>query len=152
MYINSGTDFLFFFNLQFIFLLVWQALQGDHQVLDGLHPDIPGLLVLSHQVQLMHVWLRVENQGEGSFIAYLSKPGDMLVFDIQTLIQHILLLWYIMSWSKDFSILWYWYWVLTCLCPPYPQSCWRYLSDIHPALHRYPSGCSYQNLEENIAD
>ena len=43
-------------------------------MLDGVYPGIPGLLVLGHQVQLVHVGLRGEDQGEGSFSSDLSKP------------------------------------------------------------------------------
>ena len=43
-------------------------------MLDGVHPGVPGLLVLGHQVQLVHVGLRVEDQGEGSLSSDLSKP------------------------------------------------------------------------------
>ena len=105
---------------------MWQALQCDNQVPDGVHPGITSLLILGHQVQHLHAGVRAEDQGEGSVGGDVVKP-TMLKDDTTLFIC-----------------------TLTSPYPRYPLSCWRCLSDIHLSLHRYPSDCNCQNLQGDV--
>ena len=60
-------------NLQFVSFLVADGLQSVDEMPDDLHPDVLGLLVLGHEVQLSDVCCRLENYREGRlFIEVLN--------------------------------------------------------------------------------
>ena len=59
---------LLYKDLQFVSFLVADGLEGADQVSDDLHPDVLGLPVPGHQVQLPHVCGRLENYREGRLL------------------------------------------------------------------------------------
>ena len=72
---------------QFISFLVADGLESADQVSDDLHPDVLGLPVHGHKVQLPHVGGRLENYREGRlFIEVLNlrtgKYSEVLLKNI----------------------------------------------------------------------
>ena len=65
--------FQFYINSQFVCFLVADGLERTDQVPDHLHPDVLGLLVHGHQVQLSDAGGRLEDDREGRvFIKVLN--------------------------------------------------------------------------------
>ena len=54
----------FFWDLHFVFPLLGKALERGESVGESVHPDVPNLLRLRHQVQLPCVTLWLEDDGE----------------------------------------------------------------------------------------
>ena len=66
-----------YMNSQFVCFLVADGLQSADEMPDDLHPDVLGLLVLGHQVQLPPVGLRLEDDGEADSFSQVRNlsPG-----------------------------------------------------------------------------
>ena len=70
----NDKKYFFNLNLQLVCLLGADGLESVDEVSDDLHPELLGLLVLSHQVDLLQLCCRLENDGEDSIFVKLLYP------------------------------------------------------------------------------
>ena len=67
---------------ELVLLLVSETGEGGQGVGDSVHPDVPDLLGLRHQVQLPRVGLRLEDDGERSVVTEVLNPDLNVIHEI----------------------------------------------------------------------